>query len=153
MNITFKPVEKYDIQFLYDLFLERTKYPKEIRFKSEEIPSYKEHEKFVKNHLIGNGYQSWHVIILDDEKVGAICLKKDGEWVYHVLMRHWRKGIGQSALKWLTEQNSDKILIARIKPSNTRAKHIAEKFGHQVDHITYIRYSAKNQNMNMTGEN
>lgn len=139
MNLKYKSVDEKDIKFLYQLFIERLKYPKKIRFKKEEIPSFVEHKKFVRNHLIGKGYQSWHIIIYNNRHVGAICLKKDGEWGYHILMKYWKKGIGQIALQWLIEQNPDKILIARIKSGNDIAKHIAEKFGHELVSHVYVR--------------
>ena len=84
-----------------------------------------------------------YIILSDNEKVGAIVLKKDGEWGYHVLMKHWNKGIGQAALAWLIKQNPKMTLIANIKVGNSKAQHIAEKFGHELVSYTYRRVSKK----------
>jgi len=140
LNITFKPVDEGDIEFLYNLFSERTKYPEEIRFEKKDIPLYEEHTAFVERFLKrDHEYQSWYIILYDNEKVGSLVLKKDGEWGYHVLMKHWGKMIGQTALDWLIKQHPDKTLIANIKVENKKAQHIAEKFGHVLVSYTYRR--------------
>lgn len=143
MKVNFRPVTKDDINFLYELFQERLKYPKAIRFKTGEIPSYEQHKEFVINHLKGNGYLLWNIILLDNESVGAVVLKKDGEWGYHVSMKHWSKGIGQLALAWLIEKYPNMVLTANIKVGNDIARHIAEKFGHKIIAYKFVRVPDK----------
>lgn len=141
MNLIFKTVDKYDILFLYDLLKERIQYPKGIATEQKDIPTLTKHTQFVLSFLEKEktSYKSWHIIILDGERVGALVLKKDGEWGYHVLMKYWNMGIGQRSLAWLIEQNPNMKLIANIKAANFAAQHIAEKLGHKLVSYTYVR--------------
>ena len=123
-------------------------YPEEFKTPEKDIPSFQQHKEFVENFLENNSknnYDVWYMIsILENNietKIGSIALKKDGEWGYHLLMNHWNKGIGQAALKKLIELHPRKKFVARIKVGNKRAIHIAEKFGHELKELTYVRES------------
>ncbi|HJT09425.1 MAG TPA: GNAT family N-acetyltransferase [Candidatus Nitrosotalea sp.] len=142
ITIGLKPVDTNDIDFLHELFKERTKYLGKLRFRKKDIPTYKDHKKFVTSFISNrqdHPYESWDIILYENRMVGALVLKKDGEWGYHVLMNYQNKGIGQQALFLLIKRNPKKTLVARINPDNDRAQHIAKKFGHKLAYLTFVR--------------
>jgi RimJ/RimL family protein N-acetyltransferase len=141
-------VKEENIEFLYELLKERLNYSNDLdKINLEEFPTFKQHSKMIYNFLENNSfnnYQKWYIILISnrkytEEKVGSIVLKKDGEWGYHVLKKFWNSGIGQEALRQLMGLHKDCKFIAKIKPDNKRAIHIAEKSGHKLTEITYVK--------------
>ena len=67
-----KPIDDYHIKFLFELLDERTKIQ---NISHKKLPTYKEHEEFVK-YL---PYKKWYVIIIDVGMIGSIYLTKKNE--------------------------------------------------------------------------
>ncbi len=135
-------VQESDIEFLYELFLERAKYPIEFRTPLEELPTFEAHKKWIMDYITkGTWYDSFYIIRVrlnnKIERVGSIVMKKDGEWGYHVLMKWWKKGIGLVALKKLIKQYHDKVMVCNCRVGNINSIHMAEMTGHKRISITY----------------
>ena len=137
-------VTQQDTDFLYELIKEREKYPVEFRTPSSELPTFREHELFVNSFIENNNenlYREWFIIFLknklEEKKVGAIVLKKNGEWGYHILMKYWDQGIGTITAKKLFSMFQETKLWARVKPQNKRAIHQLEKLGFTLTSLTY----------------
>ena len=135
---------KNDIQFLFDLMQERSQYPSEFQTPVSELPTYSQHENFVNIFLENNEqnlYLGWYIIILknnsQNEQVGAVVLKKNGEWGYHILMKYWDKGIGTIAIKKLFSLYPTIKFWGRCKPGNKRAIHQFEKLGFTLITLTF----------------
>lgn len=142
-QIILSKVTVQDIDFLYKLLNERKLMKKE--YGSSEIPSFEEHEKFVKNFLRNDqmaNYEAWYIISLSDKdgylkKVGSIPLKKDGEWGYQILLKNHNKGIGQIAAMKLFEMYPKKQFWARCQAKNDRARYLLEKLGFELTELTF----------------
>jgi len=141
-------ITENDIEFLYSLLKERLDYSDDLdKINPDNFPTFEQHSKIIHDYLDDdkyNIYKSWYLILgsnenNDDEKIGSIVLKKSGEWGYHILKNHWNIGIGQMALEKLMGLHRDSRFIARIKPENKKAIHIAEKFGHKLTELTYVK--------------
>lgn len=137
-------VTKNDVKFLFDLMLERPRYPSDFKTPSSELPTYSQHENFVNAFVEDNEqnlYLGWYIIILKNneknEKVGAVVLKQNGEWGYHILMKYWDKGIGTIAVKKLFSLYPTVKLWGRCKPGNKRAIHQFEKLGFTLTTLTF----------------
>lgn len=141
-NIQLFPVTKEDIQFLYDLLQERPNYPNEFRTPTFELPSFSQHELFVKNFLDNNEknpYEGWYTININskNERIGAVVLKKDGEWGYHILQKYWDQGFGTIAIRKLFLLHPKMKFWGRCKPGNKRAIHQFEKLGFTLTSLTF----------------
>jgi|APSaa5957512535_1039671.scaffolds.fasta_scaffold59565_3 RimJ/RimL family protein N-acetyltransferase len=144
-NVKLFMVTKDDIKFLYHLVQERSKYPEDYKTPASELPNYLQHTDFVNSFLKNkksHSYLAWYVIVLrnDDaqnEKVGAIPLKKNGEWGFHILMNHWGKGIGTISAKKLFALHPTVKFWGRCMARNKRSAHMFEKLGFTLTELTF----------------
>jgi RimJ/RimL family protein N-acetyltransferase len=142
-KIILSEVKYQNIDFLYELLKERKSMKKE--YGDNKISTFNEHKKFVKNFIENNeknNYDAWYIIsLLENDKelknVGAIPLKKDGEWGYQILKKYHNKGIGQIAAKNLFELHPKKQFWGRCQAGNDRARHLLEKLGFELTELTF----------------
>jgi L-amino acid N-acyltransferase YncA len=140
------PVEQWGgdaIHFLYQLLGER---PPAASISHKAMPSYAEHEDFVRS----NPYEAWLLIVhaaLRDghyyavfhEPVGACYITKMGEIGIQIAAAHQRKGYARTALNTLIEMNKGRQLLANISPSNPASAALFRSFGFRLIQHTYSR--------------
>lgn len=110
-DIKLKEVIKSDCLFLYELLDERKPW---MNISHKKMPTYEEHVKFV----MSKPYSKWYIIILKNQKVGAIYLSKQNEMGIWLKKGTCGKGIGTIALQLLMKQNHRKRYLANINPKN-----------------------------------
>ena len=71
-RIELKKIESEDYTFLYELLKKRDPI---YNISHKKMPSYDEHEKFVRS----KPYTNWYIIFLNKEKIGAAYLSFDDE--------------------------------------------------------------------------
>ena len=118
------PVEREDIDFLYELLSSR---PLDSRISHSEMPDYNDHLNFVSNHP----YRYWYVIETDIYwRIGDLCVTNLNEIGIHLLPKYRNEGFGgkllQNFLK--THQPLPKVhavhsgsWLANVSPSNRKA--------------------------------
>jgi RimJ/RimL family protein N-acetyltransferase len=130
------PVEQWGgdaIHFLYQLLGER---PAAANISHKAMPSYAEHEDFVRSAP----YEAWLLIVhaaLRDghqyavfhEPVGACYITKMGEIGIQIAAAHQRKGYARTALNTLIEMHKGRRLLANIAPGNEASRKLFASFG------------------------
>ena len=129
-----------DIKFLFDLLKERTPIQ---NISHAKMPTYEEHEKFVKS----KPYDKWYIItvrlIIDWHKgmeeidIGSIYLTKNNEIGLFLLNKYSNHGYGKTALKFLMEENPRKFYLANINPQNENSLKFFSKNNFKPYQVTY----------------
>jgi RimJ/RimL family protein N-acetyltransferase len=129
-----KFVSVYDtvwgIQVLYRLLKERSP---EVNISHKEMPSFEEHEEFVKSFP----YAHWYLIVVEDELIGAIYLTHDDEIGIFLFPEYPGKGYGPEAISLLTDTHRRARYLANINPANAASKKTFEKLGFKMIQLTY----------------
>lgn len=129
-EIELKPVRKSDYPFLYELLSERDK---KINISHKEMPSYKNHVKFV----MSKPYTKWYIIEGQNQKLGSIYLSKQDEIGIFIKKGNQGKGIGKNALLRLMELNPRERYLANVNPKNINSKKFFQKQGFNFLQYTY----------------
>jgi len=130
-NVILKNVDSDDIDFLYNLRNEYIEFQNSINGNEEEL-GYEKHREFVLEFLENkkkHPYEKWHIIILNEKKVGSIPLKKNGEFGYQVLKAFEGKKICQIGIEIFFKENNKKDLWAKAIPSNLKSNYLLKKWG------------------------
>lgn len=129
-KIELKPVNKSDLQFLYDLLLERDS---KNNISHKKIPSFYNHKKFV----FSKPYRKWYIIYYNKEKIGSIYLSKQDEIGISLQKKTHNEKISQKALESIIIKNPRRRFLANISPLNVQSKKFFKKNGFKLIQCTY----------------
>ena len=129
-KITLNNVSKKDIEFLYNLLLERDS---RANISHKKMPSLDEHTHFV----LSKPYTKWYVIDLEGKKVGSIYLSKQNEIGIFLKKNIQGKGIGKYALEMLKKRNPRKRFLANVNPKNKNSAKFFRQNGFKLIQHTY----------------
>ena len=114
IDIEFCSVSTKDIRFLYQLLKERD--PR-ANISHKKMPSYSEHEKFVKS----KPYDKWYIIKLKNKKIGSIYLTAQNEIGIFIKKDCQGDNLGQQSLFLMIKKNPRKRYLANINPKNSKS--------------------------------
>tara|TARA_Y100001936_G_scaffold52653_1_gene51159 strand:+ start:28651 stop:29061 length:411 start_codon:yes stop_codon:yes gene_type:complete len=114
LEIELKPVTDNDIEFLYELLKEREGI---INISHKKLPSFPEHEAFVKN----SPYQFWEIIWNDNERIGNIYLTDRDELGIFIKKKFQSMGSGSIALQKFLKKTGKKRFLANVNPTNYKS--------------------------------
>ena len=131
-NLTVKiiKVNKSDYRFLYELLKNRD--PR-ANISHKEMPTYKEHIKFIKS----KPYKAWYVIYNGAIKSGSIYLSKQNEVGIFLRKTQQGKNVGQRALDLLIQKNPQKRYLANINPKNSKSIKFFKRNNFKLIQYTY----------------
>ncbi len=112
MTVKLLPVKKSDLQFLFDLLLERDPIANISHIK---MPSFDEHEKFV----LSKPYLKWYVAYFNNKKCGSIYLTKENEIAIHIKKGFPKIKIRKECYEILLKLNPKKRYLANCNPANS----------------------------------
>ena len=122
MEIELKPVNEQDIDFLYELLKEREGI---VNISHRQLPSFSEHEKFVKN----SPYSFWEIIWLNNERIGSIYLTNIDELGIFISKDSQSQGAGSIVLQKFMKKVGKKRYLANINPTNYKSIQFFGKHG------------------------
>ena len=111
-----------DAEFLYELLKQREG---RVNISHRSIPTLTEHRDYIKNH----SYQSWDIILVDNNKVGNIYLTQRDEIGIFLDKKFHGRGYGSQALKQFMKKNGKKRYLANINPTNYKSIQFFGKHG------------------------
>ena len=111
VELKLREIKDSDFTFLYKLLKERDS---KENISHKEMPSYKEHIKFVKSRP----YQKWYIIEKNRKKIGAIYFSKQNEIGVHFLPKISNESIRQAAIQELIKKNPGKKYFINVNPKN-----------------------------------
>ena len=111
-----------DAEFLYELLKQREG---RVNISHRSIPTLTEHRDYIENH----SYQSWDIILVDNNKVGNIYLTQRDEIGVFIDNKSQGRGYGSQALKQFMEKNGNKRYLANINPTNYKSIQFFGKHG------------------------
>tara|TARA_B100001179_G_scaffold180621_1_gene136000 strand:- start:108 stop:509 length:402 start_codon:yes stop_codon:yes gene_type:complete len=117
-----KAVTIEDAEFLYGLLKQREG---RVNISHRSIPTLTEHRDYIKNH----SYQSWDIILVDNNKVGNIYLTQRDEIGIFLDKKFHGRGYGSQALKQFMKKNGKKRYLANINPTNYKSIQFFGKHG------------------------
>lgn len=129
-KITLNNVSKEDIEFLYNLLLERDS---SVNISHKKMPSFDKHTDFV----LSKPYTKWYVVTLEGKKVGSIYLSKQNEIGIFLKKNIQGKGIGKYALELLKKKNPRKRFLANVNPKNKNSAKFFRQNGFKLIQHTY----------------
>lgn len=129
-KITLNNVRKKDLEFLYNLLLERDS---RVNISHKKMPSYDEHIKFV----LSKPYTKWYIVNLEGKKVGSVYLSKQDEIGIFLKKDIQGKGLGKYALNILKKKNPRKRFIANVNPKNKNSAKFFRQNGFKLIQHTY----------------
>jgi len=129
-NFKLKKVTEYDVQFLYELLLERDP---NSNISHKHMPSFLQHKKFIKT----KPYSYWYVIIFNNKKIGSIYLTKINEIGLHMKKDFESKELEKTILKVLFEKHPKKRFLVNVNPKNKKRIHFLKHNGFNLIQHTY----------------
>ena len=111
-----------DAEFLYELLKQREG---RVNISHRSIPTLTEHRDYIENH----SYQSWDIILVDNNKVGNIYLTQRDEIGIFLDKKFHGRGYGSQALKQFMKKNGKKRYLANINPTNYKSIQFFGKHG------------------------
>ena len=117
-----KSVTLDDAEFLYELLKQREG---RVNISHRSIPTSTEHRDYIENH----SYQSWDIILVDNNKVGNIYLTQRDEIGIFLDKKFHGRGYGSQALKQFMKKNGKKRYLANINPTNYKSIQFFGKHG------------------------
>jgi len=129
--MNFRSVKSEDIPFLYELLKEFSELLGELQIK-QEIPSFKQHEAFVKKFLgdfENHPYKAWYIVEDAERKIGSFSIKESNEFGYNIKKKYQGKGLGVKAFELFFKIHSKEEIWARTNSKNLRSQNILKKFG------------------------
>lgn len=129
-DIRLELVGSKDMKFLYELLKERDPI---ANISHRKMPSYSEHEKFVKS----KPYAKWYVIKSENYRAGSIYLTKNNEIGIFMKKNMRDKNIGKTALEILMKKNPKKRYLANVSPDNAKSQKFFLGRGFKLIQYTY----------------
>ena len=129
-QIELATVRKSDIQFLYDLLLNRDS---KANISHKKMPTFEQHVKFVSS----KPYQKWYIITNNKIRMGSIYLSKQDEIGIFIEKKYQNKGIGKRAIIELMKKNPKKRFLANVSPKNKKSIEFFKKNGFNLIQHTY----------------
>ena len=129
-EIKFKEVDQSDIKFLYQHLKERDPI---TRISHKKMPTYVEHEKFVRSHP----YTKWYIIFHKNKKIGSIYLTEMNEIGLFLKKDVQGKGLGQKSLELLMKLNPRNRFLANVSPKNKKSTQFFKKNKFKLIQHTY----------------
>ena len=126
-------VSAYEVtsnSILYRLLEER---PISANISHQEMPTWKEHKKFVKNHP----YTAWYLIMEDEEVLGSIYLTQQDEIGIFLFKKHQGNGHAGKTIKMLMKLHPRKFYLANINPENKDSIIMFDRLGFTLIQNTY----------------
>ena len=117
-----KTITLEDAEFLYGLLKQREG---RVNISHRSIPTSTEHRDYIENH----SYQSWDIILVDNNKVGNIYLTQRDEIGIFLDKKFHGRGYGSQALKQFMKKNGKKRYLANINPTNYKSIQFFGKHG------------------------
>jgi RimJ/RimL family protein N-acetyltransferase len=117
-------------RILYRLLEERPEY---ANISHKSMPTWEQHVEFKARHP----YQSWMLIEVDDEIVGAIYLSRQDEIGIGIFNAHQGKGHASRAIALLMRERGPRRFLANIAPANEPSHKLFEKLGFRLIQHTY----------------
>ena len=117
-----KTITLEDAEFLYGLLKQREG---RVNISHRSIPTSTEHRDYIENH----SYQSWDIILVDNNKVGNIYLTQRDEIGIFLDKKFHGRGYGSQALKQFIKKNGKKRYLANINPTNYKSIQFFGKHG------------------------
>ncbi len=117
-----KTITLEDAEFLYGLLKQREG---RVNISHRSIPTLTEHRDYIENH----SYQSWDIILVDNNKVGNIYLTQRDEIGIFLDKKFHGRGYGSQALKQFMKKNGKKRYLANINPTNYKSIQFFGKHG------------------------
>ena len=117
-----KTVNLEEAEFLYELLKQREG---RVNISHRSIPTLTEHRDYIENHP----YQSWDIILIDNNKVGNIYLTQRDEIGIFLDKKFHGSGYGSQALKQFMKKNGKKRYLANINPTNYKSIQFFGKHG------------------------
>ena len=117
-----KTITLEDAEFLYGLLKQREG---RVNISHRSIPTLTEHRDYIENH----SYQSWDIILVDNNKVGNIYLTQRDEIGIFLDKKFQGRGYGSQALKQFMKKNGKKRYLANINPTNYKSIQFFGKHG------------------------
>ena len=111
-----------DAEFLYELLKQREG---RVNISHRSIPTLTEQRDYIENH----SYQSWDIILVDNNKVGNIYLTQRDEIGIFIDKKFQGSGYGSQALKQFMKKNGKKRYLANINPTNYKSIQFFGKHG------------------------
>mgnify|MGYP000433323471 FL=1 len=111
-----------DAEFLYELLKQREG---RVNISHRSLPTLTEQRDYIENHT----YQSWDIILVDNNKVGNIYLTQRDEIGIFIDKKFQGSGYGSQALKQFMEKNGKKRYLANINPTNYKSIQFFGKHG------------------------
>ena len=121
-KIELKKIGREDHTFLYELLKKRDPI---YNISHKKMPSYDEHEKFVKSEP----YTNWYIVFLNNEKIGAAYLSFDNEIGISFLPDYDIEIFRKKSLSELIDKNPRKRYLANVNPRNEKYKEFLKKEG------------------------
>ena len=131
-KVELNKINNDDISFLYTLLENRDP---SYNISHKIMPSYDEHERFVKTRP----YTNWYVILLNSKKIGAAYLSLDDEIGISFLPEYDNEVLRKNSLTELINKNPRKKYFANINPKNEKYKQFLTKYG-------FVLFSKYNKN-------
>jgi len=130
MNLTLKSVSRKDYRFLYDLLKNRN--PKE-NISHRDMPTYREHLEFVKNHT----YKRYYIVYKNNIRVGRVYITDKNEIGISLLKKY-------SRLKRILFKNFSFhpfVKFANVSSRNKLDQKILKDLGYKIIQYTYENIS------------
>ena len=110
------------MDFLYALLKEREGI---VNISHRQLPSFSEHEKFVKN----SPYSFWEIIWLNNERIGNIYLTNRDELGIFISKDSQSQGAGSIVLQKFMKKVGKKRYLANVNPTNYKSIQFFGKHG------------------------
>ena len=130
VDLKLKEIDSSDFRFLYKLLKERN--PKE-NISHKEMPSYKEHIKFLKS----KPYKKWYIIEKNRKKIGSIYFSKQNEIGVHFLSKMSNESILQTAIQEVIKKNPGEKYFINLSPRNNDQISFLKKSGFSLAQHTF----------------
>ena len=111
-----------DAEFLYELLKQREG---RVNISHRSLPTLTEQRDYIENH----SYQSWDIILVDNNKVGNIYLTQRDEIGIFLDKKFQSKGYGSIAITEFMKKNGKKRYLANINPTNYKSIQFFGKHG------------------------
>ena len=130
VDLKLREIDDSDFNFLYKLLKERKQ---EENISHKEMPSYKQHVKFVKS----KPYKKWYIVEKNRKKIGAIYFSKQNEIGIHFLAKGTNEAISQKAIQELIKKHPGKKYFTNINPENKKQIEFIKKNGFSLIQHTF----------------
>ena len=129
-NIRFKKVTISDVDFLYELLLQRET---NTNISHKKVPTFLQHKRFVES----NPYSYWYVIFSKNIKIGTIYLTNINEIGFHIKKEFKSLQIENIILNKLFEKHPRGRYLANVNPKNKKLIEFFKKNGFKLLQHTY----------------